>query len=89
MRLLRLFRVAVHLLHGALILRFNYDQHSADQRADLRARWASGVLRHFGLQLDVHGLPQASVLLASSTSWSWKRSLLRRLWPNRKFPIGR
>lgn len=71
-RLAGMVRVIVHLGRGALILAFVFPFLSADRQRYAIQRWARGVLRIFGLGLQVDGSPQGGgplLLVGNHVSW--------------------
>jgi 1-acyl-sn-glycerol-3-phosphate acyltransferase len=67
----RMLRTVVHVLHGMLVMTRFPQLDAAGRHARIRW-WSQGVLRHMGLQLQLHGpqsRPGAALLVANHVSW--------------------
>jgi 1-acyl-sn-glycerol-3-phosphate acyltransferase len=67
----RLLRVALHGLHGLLLVLLRFGSMSATQRHGVVAWWSAKMLRVMGLRLVVQGKfrPGAKLVVANHVSW--------------------
>lgn len=69
---LRAFVAFVHVVHGYFQITFVFPRISAAQRARRVERWAQGLLRKLGVELDVAGAaPRGGPILIVSNHISW------------------
>ncbi|GIX23294.1 MAG: 1-acyl-sn-glycerol-3-phosphate acyltransferase [Caldimonas sp.] len=67
----RLLRVAVHVLHGLLIVHWTFGRLDAAARQQRVQWWSRALLRHLGITLVVRGTPRpgAKLFVANHISW--------------------
>lgn len=67
----RIAAAALHLLHGIAVVALRFPALDAAGRAERVRWWARGLLRCFGVRLEVSGTPRpgATLLVANHVSW--------------------
>lgn len=68
----RLAAAVLHLLHGIALITLRFPTLDAHGRSARVRGWSAGLLRRFGLELDVTGAPPrpgATLLVANHVSW--------------------
>jgi 1-acyl-sn-glycerol-3-phosphate acyltransferase len=63
--------VALHIVHGAGIVRWQFPRLDRKQRRSRIQAWAQGTVERLGLGLQMHGQPQtgAQLVVANHVSW--------------------
>lgn len=66
----RLLRASLHVLHGMAVMT-RFPRLTATQRHERIQWWATGLLRHMGLTVQVSGIPRpgAGLIVANHVSW--------------------